>query len=145
MQEKQFKTWFVKNWDGWVSSYEPRKGGTVGIADLQILVKGRLVPIELKVGELVDNLTRERPLLKTERVRPAQIKWHYDLAKAGGISFVLVGVGQGDEPEHMFKFGGMIAGSLLKTVEIHTHERVSISDFTRHLTDTIAFRMGCHV
>lgn len=99
MTESEFKKWVRKNWKGWLSSYEPRKGGTVGVADLQIVVKKRLVPIELKVGHIVDNLTREVPLLRLADVRGAQLEWHRGLIQEEVPAFFLVCNEFDEEPE----------------------------------------------
>ncbi len=34
--------WIRDNWDGWIESYEPRLGSSVGIPDIQIVVDGIL-------------------------------------------------------------------------------------------------------
>jgi hypothetical protein len=86
MSEQKFKSWLRKHWDGWFESYEPRKGSGIGIADVQVVVDGRIVPLELKIGKFVNGL------LCPEEVRPAQINWHRELNAAGIHSFFLVGV-----------------------------------------------------
>jgi len=138
MNEQQLKVWFRENWEGWMASYEPRRGGTVGIADLQILVKGRLVPIELKVGEY------DGRFLRTHDVRAAQVMWHQQLLKAGGYSWFLVGVGAEKIPDHLFLFGGGRAANLQHRVEVKESEKLPLTGFSGCLHDVLAFRMGCY-
>jgi len=85
-EELDFKRWFRKNYDGWSEAYEPRQGSGVGLPDIQVLEKGYLIPIEMKVG------IEHSGLLKVRNIRPAQISWHYRFWRAGGTSFILVGV-----------------------------------------------------
>lgn len=86
MTESEFKKWFRKQWLGWVESYEPRRGSGIGIPDLQIVAGGRIVPIELKVGAIKNDILYPR------EVRPAQIVWHRKLNDAGIASILLIGV-----------------------------------------------------
>ena len=139
MNEGQFKVWFRENWKGWMSAYEPRKGGTVGIADLQILVKGRLVPVELKIAEFSDE-----GLVIPERIRPAQIQWHAKLAKAGGFSIIVFGIGEAKQPEEILWYPGGKANSLLKPFEPGKNEFIDVNNFHAELHDILAFRMGCY-
>lgn len=96
LTESQFKIWFRKTWTGWVESYEPRRGSGVGIPDLQIVVDGHILPVELKVGKVVDGA------LVVNEVRPDQIGWHRRLIDAGVASIFLVGVGTGSKPDQVF-------------------------------------------
>lgn len=54
--------------------------------DMQILAKLKLLPIELKVGEVRNDR------LFPEEVRPAQVSWHERFYRAGGYALVIVGV-----------------------------------------------------
>jgi len=85
MNESDFKKWVRKNWPWWVESYEPRRGTGIGIPDLQIVVGGRLVPVELKMGEFHNGK------LITREVRPAQIAWHREINSYGIRTVLLVG------------------------------------------------------
>lgn len=96
MNESEFKTWFRANWDSWLESYEPRRGSGVGIPDLQIVVGGRLVPIELKVGTIEDGL------VFTKEVRPDQIGWHRRLGTFGVKSWFVVGIGEKKTPDKIY-------------------------------------------
>ena len=87
MKENDFKRWVKANWLGWSETYEPRKGSGVGIADMQFLVNGQLLPVELKVGRI------NYDMLYIDEVRPDQIGWHFRLNKAGGKSIFLIAVG----------------------------------------------------
>lgn len=139
MNESQFKVWFRDNWKGWLSSYEPRKGGTTGIADLQIVVKGRLVPVELKVATFLDD-----GKVDPERIRPAQIQWHHSLAKAGGFSIIVFGIGEGKIPEELLWYTGNRAHLLLKPFVPNKNEFIDPANFNAELHDLLAFRMGCY-
>lgn len=86
-REEDLRKWFRSNWDGWLESYEPRKGGGVGIPDLQILVDGVLVPIELKWGSRIGFAGN----LYIDEVEPVQVRWHKLFDVAGGTSWFLVG------------------------------------------------------
>ena len=86
MNEADFKKFVRDSWDGWLESYEPRRGSGVGMADIQIVSDGRLIPIELKIGFITDKK------LCVSEIRPAQINWHRELNKTGVKSFFLIGV-----------------------------------------------------
>jgi len=96
LSESQFKSWFRKTWDGWVESYEPRRGSGVGIPDLQIVIDGHILPIELKVGKIVGDV------LVVNEVRPDQIGWHRRINDVGIGTIFLIGVGEGSKPDAMF-------------------------------------------
>jgi hypothetical protein len=100
MKESELKVWFRRNWEGWVESFEPRIGTGIGIPDLMVIVKERLVPIELKVG----SLSEDGQVLYPCEVRAAQLSWHNSCNNAGVNSWFLVGVGDyfGRKPEHIF-------------------------------------------
>ena len=86
MNESDFKRWLRTNWDGWMETYEPRRGTGIGIPDVQIVVDGRIVPIELKVGVIKNGVLFPR------EIRPPQIVWHKKLNDAGVASVLLIGV-----------------------------------------------------
>lgn len=86
MNEADFKKFVRDSWDGWLESYEPRRGSGIGMADIQIVSDNRLIPIELKIGHITDGK------LNIKEIRPAQINWHRALNKAGVKSFVMTGV-----------------------------------------------------
>ena len=138
MNEQQFKSWFRENWDGWLSTYEPRRGGTIGIADLQILVKGRIVPIELKVGEI------QGGKLFCHDVRASQVQWHRDLFKAGGYSLFVVGVGENKIPDKILFYQGSKAAMLQNKFDFRPEDEIAVANFSSHLHDILAFRMGCY-
>lgn len=138
MRENQFREWVRRRWKGWISSYEPRRGSTIGIPDLQIIVCGIIVPIELKVGTVVDGE------LFCHDIRPAQIQWHRSLREAGARSFFLVGessVANKPSPDRVFIFDGIeadifanrIVGHAIKTVL-----QIDVKDFDDSLLKTIA-------
>lgn len=85
--ESEFKKWFRNNTPYWVESYEPRRGGGVGIPDIQIGVEGVLIPIELKVGRVDEN-----HICWTEEVRADQIGWHRCAAEAMIPTLMCVGI-----------------------------------------------------
>lgn len=86
MSESDFKKWLRNNWSGWIESYEPRRGTGIGIPDVQIVVHGKLVPVELKVGTIRDGI------LYPKEIRPPQIIWHKRLNDAGVKSLLMIGV-----------------------------------------------------
>lgn len=96
--ETEYKRAFRNLVGVWSEVYETRSGGGVGYPDVQLLVGGLLLPVEVKVGELVDPKTVVGPqaqeFLRPERVRPSQISWHHEFREAGGTAFVLVCTGQ---------------------------------------------------
>ena len=87
--EREFRKWLsgrlASSWHAWV---EPTAGSTTGFPDLLLLLPGERLPlpVELKVAWVVRD--RLRPL----HLRPAQIRWHDTLARAGGRSCLLFGI-----------------------------------------------------
>ena len=73
---------------GWSSAIEPAPGGDLGASDLLVLVKDRIIPIELKEGEIKG----DRIFLKGKGLRPAQGIWHRNLWEEGGYSLIAVGI-----------------------------------------------------
>ena len=138
MKELEFKNWFRDNWNGWMATYEPRRGGTVGVADLQILIRGRLLPVELKVGEV------QGKHLVSHDVRASQVAWHRELFKAGGYSLFMVGVGEGKTPDRVFVFPGAKGAILQSKLEWKHSDEVDVLNFSADLHDKQAFRMGCY-
>lgn len=67
--------------------YEAARGGTIGVADCQVTVDHRLIPIELKKGQI--NTYNERGYW-TPILRPAQFQMHRRYVELGLTSFVLV-------------------------------------------------------
>ena len=67
---------------------EPTAGSTTGMPDILILLPGQALPlpVELKVARVV------RDRLRPSHVRPAQVRWHEELARSGGKSCLLLGV-----------------------------------------------------
>jgi hypothetical protein len=98
MKEIDFKRWTRENYKGWSEAYEPRRGSGVGIPDLQFLVRGRLIPAELKIGEI------KGEFVAVKTMRPSQIVWHNKFWKAGGCSILIVGASEYGEkkPSHVF-------------------------------------------
>ena len=90
--ETKFKQYFRARLDDlgvWSECYEPRRGSGVGMPDLQILAKLKLLPVELKIGTTTD------VLLFPEEIRPAQISWLDRFVEAGGHALLIVGVREG--------------------------------------------------
>lgn len=88
-QELKFKRWFRQEFKGWSEAYEPRRGSGTGMPDLQLLVRGMLLPVELKVGWIEDDV------LHIHDVEPAQVSWHVRFWAAGGESSFVVGIPDG--------------------------------------------------
>ncbi len=85
--ELALKRWFRRKYDGWSEAYEPRHGSGTGMPDLQILMEGVLLPVELKVGRL----TRNKERLFIFGFEPSQISWHIRFWQSGGKAIILVG------------------------------------------------------
>src|SRR5688572_20062877 len=84
--ETEFKVWFRGQWKGWSEAYEPRRGGGTGVPDVQILLDGQLLPVELKLGEVRDGR------VFADDFQPAQVSWHARFWQAGGVAIFIVGV-----------------------------------------------------
>lgn len=95
-READFKKWLRGIWGGWLESYEPARGGGVGIPDVQLAFDQRLWPIELKLGDVKGGRLYPR------EVRPDQIGWHRRLADEGIVSLFLVVVYEGDRLDYVF-------------------------------------------
>lgn len=88
-EETLFKRQLRDEWKAyglWSEAYEPGRGSGFGYPDLQLLVDRALVPAELKIGRLLGKF------LFSDEVRPAQVKWQWELERAGGRSCLLLGV-----------------------------------------------------
>jgi hypothetical protein len=71
----------------WTGAYEPAMGSDVGYPDIQVLSPAkRLLPCELKVGEVVGGIVFPR------EVRGDQVVWARNFWRAGGISIMMIGV-----------------------------------------------------
>jgi hypothetical protein len=89
--ERDFQNWFKSNWSGWLTQLHPGQGSDVGVPDLILGVSSGLLPVEVKIGSVDD-----QGLVWTCAVRPAQIRWHTNLADHGYNSILLIGCWQGD-------------------------------------------------
>ena len=85
-EELEFKRWFRTKFAGWSETHEPRHGSAMGMPDLQLLVKGSLLPVELKVGWVKGGR------LFVSALRPAQIGWHIRFMREGGVATIVVGI-----------------------------------------------------
>ena len=104
MKESLFRKWVLASFAKsgmWVERYEPRRGGGTGIPDIQIAVGNRLIPIELKVGEVKEDR------LYIDEIRPDQIGWHKRISIVKVFSFFLIGMGRpsASAPERAFAIG----------------------------------------
>lgn len=68
----------------WSEAYEPARGSGLGYPDLQFMIRGIMLPVEVKCGEA------EGGVLYPSAVRPSQINWHAKLTEAGGHSWLAV-------------------------------------------------------
>lgn len=88
MKEKHVRDWVRKVWAGrpvtWV---EPRRGSTVGAADLYLPVGPLLLPVELKVFD-----ETESGFVVGDSVRPAQVVYHHHLHNVGVVTGFLFGL-----------------------------------------------------
>jgi len=126
MNESEFKRWVKANWYGWIESYEPRRGTGVGIPDLQLLIGGRLVPCELKVGRIADDL------LYVNEIRADQTGWHHRFNKAGGSSIFLIGVGDKQKPERIFVFDAPAVRSWFTGIDLENGCELQTNDRKFH-------------
>jgi hypothetical protein len=84
--ERRVRALVRKHWHGWSDWLEPTGSAGVGRPDLDVLVDGRIVPVELKVmNGSADGW------ICCEKIRPTQISWHFRFNRAGGISLWLFG------------------------------------------------------
>lgn len=88
--ERDFKRWCRNILGRWNCAIEPALGADLGVPDLMVLRGGLLLPIELKVGEIVDGRLFPR------KVRPDQIQFMEGLMRAGGECCFVVGVYDGE-------------------------------------------------
>lgn len=68
----------------WSEAYETRSGSGFGYPDLQLLINGWLLPVEIKKGWISEGR------LHSTQIRPSQIFWHHRFAKSGGTSVIIV-------------------------------------------------------
>ena len=106
--EVSFRRWLARRWgSAWHEYVEPTAGSTMGAPDMRVLPPGQdyPVPVELKIAKLVGrmiagqrygswspDLDLQQERIKPRDLRPAQILWHDNLARAGGRSCLLLGV-----------------------------------------------------
>lgn len=76
----------------WSEAYETRSGSGFGYPDLQFLVHGLLIGVEVKSG-LVGDLGSDIATIYPNMIRPAQITWHDRFKKAGGKSYIVTCTG----------------------------------------------------
>lgn len=136
MREADLKVWFRSHWLGWVESYEPRLGSSVGIPDLQVVVDQKLVPIELKLCRI------EFGLLFPSEVRPPQINWHRNLSCYGVPSLFLFGQGKTKAPDFLFAAPGYAIANWSFGFDLKSLSEVSVErdKFSKSLTDYIKSR-----
>jgi hypothetical protein len=97
MTESEMKVWLKNNWDGWIETYEPRIGSGIGIPDVQVVVDRAIIPIELKLAKIEDEMLFSSP------IRPSQIAWHRRLSEFQVPSLFLFGVGKtSKKPDRLF-------------------------------------------
>lgn len=100
--EDQFSLAFRDAFSGWIERVEKARGMTDGFPDLVALLPSGILPIELKVGSVIDGI------LWSDEVRPSQIRWHHNFSTHGGTSIFVVGVWSGNEWQ-AYAFDGMLA------------------------------------
>lgn len=87
--EQDVRDEFRKRWTGWFETYQPGRGGGVGVPDTQIMAHPPLlVPIELKRGQI------SAGRLFADDLRPAQVSWNTRFTLAGGKSYFIIGIGE---------------------------------------------------
>jgi hypothetical protein len=58
------------------------------VPDIQVLLNGALLPLELKAGRLA----RDKSRLFIHELEPSQVSWHIRFWRAGGRAIILVGL-----------------------------------------------------
>lgn len=101
VERKVVADWLRKRWPGKVEWVEAGFGGSVGLSDALVTVRGERIELELKWGVV------NTKGLRIE-MRPAQRRHHFMLARSGGKSAILVGFRK--EGELLF---GVIPGRLV--------------------------------
>jgi len=94
--EADFSKWFRKNYKGWCERVEPAMGMNPGFPDLLALTPATLLPIELKIGTIEDDV------LWCSEIRPTQIAWHRNFANHGSESVFVIGVWNGKWLPYIF-------------------------------------------
>lgn len=87
--ERDFQRFALAEWEKagyWGENVHPSSGMKSGIPDTLFMVGDCLLPIEMKIGTVVDCR------LLVEDIRPSQRRWHLKYYNAGGTSRILVGV-----------------------------------------------------
>jgi hypothetical protein len=84
--ERDYQREIISQFPGWAEGFHPALGSNTGIPDTMFLWKGSLVPIELKIGEIVEGV------LNVRKIRPSQIRWAKKFANNGGKSSFVCGV-----------------------------------------------------
>jgi hypothetical protein len=85
--ETEYKRKFREICGCWTEVYEPARGSGTGYPDVQMLVDGVLIPVEMKRGDIKNGFVRPH------RIRPSQIAWHHAFGAAGGKSHFLICTG----------------------------------------------------
>ena len=84
--ERGFQRELLEGYDGWAQGFHPSLGSKTGIPDTMFLYGSSMVPIELKIGEIVGSE------LRCKKIRPAQIRWAKEFRSHGGKSHFLCGI-----------------------------------------------------
>lgn len=87
--ERLFQRWVVKQWERtgrWGENVHPSMGMKAGFPDVLLMASGLVVPIEVKLGRLVDTG------LKVSEIRPAQVRWSNRFTMNGGKCGLIVGI-----------------------------------------------------
>lgn len=93
VSEGRLRSWISHRIRGcWHCFLEPSLGSSTGVPDLLVLFPSGYnctpLPVELKLG------WQEGNRVFTLAIRPAQIRWHDELGRAGGKSCILFGLPQ---------------------------------------------------
>lgn len=90
-REEEFRSWFcdrAKHYSIWYDRSEPGGyGQKSGKPDIEILLRGELLPIELKIAICIED-----GRIRMSEIRPAQINWHRDFAHHYGRSYFMAGL-----------------------------------------------------
>lgn len=140
--EQDIRTDFKSRWIGWLTTYQPGKGATMGIPDTQIMARPPMIEsIEMKRGYV------NKGRLFCDEIRPAQVAWHTTLSMSGGKSWFYVGVNVSGNTERYLipaplmlvtRYQGLVIGAgAVRRIDITTNRKGFDPIFTSCLKDAL--------
>jgi penicillin-binding protein-related factor A (putative recombinase) len=127
MLEKDLRLFVKKNWCGFIDWLEPTGNAGVGRPDCDILVDGVIAPIELKIGNSINN-----NIFSIDKMRSDQISWQHRFYKFGGVSFFMIA-----ENKNNIYLARKILSSDNKNYNFDVSEKIGINNFSENLKSTV--------